>query len=66
MLWVFEVCSKVAQFYVYTHTHTHTHVFFFRFFSIVDYYKVLNIVPCAIWVLNCLSVLYIISIVCTY
>ena len=24
------------------------HIFFFRFFSIVDYYRILNIVPCAI------------------
>ena len=25
-----------------------THVLFFRFFSLIDYYKMLNIVPCAI------------------
>ena len=36
--WVtmFEVYSKV------------NHIFFFRFFSIIGYYKVLNIVPCAV------------------
>ena len=27
--------------------HTHTHTFFFRFFSIIGYYKILSIVPCA-------------------
>ena len=29
-------------------TYVCIYIFFFRFFSIVDYYKVLNIVPCAI------------------
>ena len=35
--------------YVHTHTHTHTHtyIFLFRFFSLVDYYKILHIIPCA-------------------
>ena len=28
--------------------HTHTHTFFSRFFSMIGYYKILNIVPCAI------------------
>ena len=28
--------------------HIHTYMFFFRFFSIIDHYKILNIVPCAI------------------
>ena len=28
--------------YTYTHTHTHTHTSFFRFFSIIEYYKILN------------------------
>ena len=38
----------------HTHTHTHTHVcvcvcvFFFRFFFLIGYYKVWNIVLCAI------------------
>ena len=31
--------SKVIQVYIY--------IFFFRFFSIIGYYKILNIVPCA-------------------
>ena len=26
----------------------HMYIFFFRFFSIIDYYKILNIVPCAV------------------
>ena len=26
----------------------HIYLFFFRFFSIIGYYKILNIVPCAI------------------
>ena len=30
--------------YIYVYTHTH----FFRFFSIIGYYKLLNIVPCAV------------------
>ena len=50
----FQVYSKVIQLYIYTciHIHTHTHIyiyiFFFRFFSIIGYYKILSIVPCAI------------------
>ena len=35
--------TDVIQFYTYIY------IFFFRFFSILDYYKILNIVPCAIW-----------------
>ena len=31
----------------HTHTHTHTHTFF-RFFSIIGYYEILSIVPCAV------------------
>ena len=30
------------------HTHTHTHICIFRFFSLVGYYRILNIVPCAV------------------
>ena len=49
----FLVYIKVIQFmcvYIYTHAHPHTHtyIFFFIFFSIVVYYRILNIVPCAI------------------
>ena len=33
---------------IHIHTHTHIHVFFFRFFSLIGYYKTLNIVPCVI------------------
>ena len=38
----FQVYSKVNQLYMYIYP------LFFRFFSIIDYYKILNIVPCAI------------------
>ena len=31
-----------------THTYTHTHSHIYVFFSIIGYYKILNIVPCAI------------------
>ena len=31
------------------HTHTHTHTPFFKFFSIIVYPRILNIVPCAIY-----------------
>ena len=33
---------------IHTHTHTHTHISFFKFFSIMVYPGILNIVPCAI------------------
>ena len=36
----FQVYSKMIQLYIY--------IFFFRSFSIIGYYKILNIVPCAI------------------
>ena len=35
--------SKVIQFYVYMYN-----TFFFRFFSIIGYYKILYLVTCAI------------------
>ena len=44
MLCWFQVYSKVIQLYIY--------IFPFRFFSLIGYYKILSIVPCAIqWVL---------------
>ena len=46
------ICTCMCV-YIYTHTHTHTHThisFCFRFFSHIDYYKILSIVPCAILV----------------
>ena len=33
---------------VYIYIYTHTHIFFFIFFSIVVYYRILNIVFCAL------------------
>ena len=32
--------------YIYIYIYTHTHIFFFRLFSTVGYYKILNVVPC--------------------
>ena len=34
--------------FIHTHTHTHTHTLFFKVFSLIGYYKILSIVPCAI------------------
>ena len=36
-----------AQFYFFNHK-SNIYVFFFRFFSLLGYYKILNTVPCAI------------------
>ena len=33
----------IAQWF--THTHMYTHIFFFRFFSLIDYYKIMSIFP---------------------
>ena len=40
MLFVSGIC-RVIELYVY--------MFFFRFLSLLSYYKTLNIVPCAMW-----------------
>ena len=40
---MFQVYSNVVQLYIYN-----IYIFFSRFFSIIGYYKILNIVPCAI------------------
>ena len=32
-----------------THTHTYKYNIFFRFFTIISYYKILNGVPCAVY-----------------
>ena len=39
---------KVIQLdtYVYIYVCVYIYIFFFRFFSIIGYYKILNIVPC--------------------
>ena len=39
------VCVSVC---IYIYTHIYTHIFFFRFLSIIIYYKILNIDICAI------------------
>ena len=41
-----QAYSRVIQ--LHTHRHKHTHTFFFRFFSTIGYYNVLNIILCAI------------------
>ena len=48
--YVRDVNTRPPYIYTYTHTHiyTHTYISFFRFFSIIGYYKTVNIVPCAI------------------
>jgi len=44
MFYSFQVYSNVIQLYVYVCVCVN---FFFRFFSIIGYYKILNLVPCA-------------------
>ena len=41
MLCKFQVYSTVIQLYI------HIYLLFYRFFSLVGYYKMLSIVPCA-------------------
>lgn len=41
MLYSFLLYSKVIELYVY--------IFFFTFFSIMVYHKLLNMAPCALW-----------------
>ena len=45
--------SKVIQLYVY--------ILFFRFFSIIGYYKILSIVPCAIQYRSLLVICFVYS-----
>ena len=33
---------------VHAHTHTHTHIYLFKLFSMIGFYKTLNMVPGAI------------------
>lgn len=40
--------SDVQQSDLIIHIYVYTSVFFFSFFSIIGYYKIANIVPCAI------------------
>ena len=49
MLYSFQVYSKEIQLYIYVYVYICiVYVYFFRFFSIIGYYKILNVVPCAI------------------
>ena len=62
---LFPMYKKVIQFCTHTctHTHTHTHIFF----TIMVYYEVSNIAPCARYRRTepCdLSILYILSCLC--
>ena len=41
MLCSFQVYNKVIQLYIYIY------IYFFAFFSLIDYYNILNIVLCA-------------------
>ena len=42
------LASGVQQSDSVIYQYTHIYIFFFRFFSHIGYYKILNIVPCAI------------------
>jgi len=49
--WISFCRTAVIQLYTYTHTHTHNYIysfFFFILFSVMVYYRTLNIVPRAI------------------
>ena len=45
-----QVYSNVIQFYtyIYVFNYIYIYIFFFRLFSIIGYYKILNIIPCSI------------------
>ena len=47
MLYQFQVCSTVIQFYLFIYIHIYIFLFF-RFFSLMGYYKILSVVPCAL------------------
>ena len=55
---VLHMYSRVNQLHMYLY------LFFFRFFSLIDYYKILNLVPCTIVGPCCLPILYI--VVCMF
>ena len=42
-----QVYSKVIQL-LHIYIYIYIYIFFFRYFSVIGYYKILNIVPCAI------------------
>ena len=57
-------CTAGGFFYPLSHLgssqlYTHTYILFFRFFSIIGYYKILNIVPCVIQEVLVVHVFYI-------
>ena len=54
----FQVYSKVIQLYIYMYP------FFFKFFSHLDYYRVLSRVPCAIQQVLVGYLLYTIGFIC--
>ena len=43
MFWYFQMYRKLIQLYI----HAYIYIFFLIFLSIMVYYKILNIVPCA-------------------
>ena len=59
MLCYFQVYSKVIQIYLYISIYLYLYLFFFRFFSIIGYYKILNIVSCAIQLVLVVYLFYI-------
>ena len=64
---VSAVQQSGSNFYicVYIYMCVYICIFFFRFFSIIDYYKILNIAPYCYTVGPCsLSVLYIVVYIC--
>ena len=64
MLLVSGVQQSDSDIYIYTHTYIYTHIltyiFFFRFFSLIDYKKILSVVS-VLYSRSCwLSILYIV------
>ena len=43
-----NLLEAYIQLYIYIYIYIHIYIFFFRFFSLIDYYNILSIVPCAI------------------
>ena len=48
MIYNVVLVSSVQQSDSYIYIYIYIYIFFFRFFSIVGYYEILSIVPCAI------------------
>ena len=46
--WGHKEWDTTERLSLFSHTYIHIYIFFFRFFSLICYYKILSIVPCAI------------------